>query len=143
MELVIPDGAQIQITIGHPPPLALAHDTRPTLPATARSRGGRILKGLGAAAIVIVAFQAGRLLPPRTDTASAAQATSAPMPARSAGERGAAAEIPSAFRAQLAQPPQVIPPPGNGPPARAPDSRSANAPVPGTSAPSNPFGLLN
>jgi hypothetical protein len=54
---------------------------------------------------------------------------------------GAAGEIPAAFRAQVAQPPQVTPPPGAAPVA-APGGSVGGGAAPAT-APSttNPFGL--
>jgi hypothetical protein len=136
MQLVIPDGAEIHITVGRPTPLALAHNPHLPLPAPVPA-GRRFFKGLALGTVLVVAFQAGRWLPHHPDTVSAAQASSAALPAQSTPEHGVAADIPPAFRAQMAQPPQVIPPPGKG---------TAAPPTPGTpdaGAPSrpNPFGL--
>jgi len=98
--------------------------------------GGRIGKGLLAGVLLIGAFQAGRFLPHRAETAPPAQ-----PPATIAGPAvtngSAAAEIPPAFRAQMAQPPQLIPPPGGA----APGSGSGAATPSAAPAASNPFGL--
>ena len=96
MELVIPDGAQVHITIGQAPTLALSHDN-PALQAKPDYRSGRIAKGLLAGVVLFGAFQAGRFLPHHPDSALAAQ------PAASVGtlDGGSAAEIPPAFRAQM------------------------------------------
>jgi hypothetical protein len=135
MELVIPEDAQVHITIGHPPLLALPHDPRAVASPPGRP-SGRIGKGLLAGVLLIGAFQAGRFLPHRAETASAAQ-----PPATIAGpgvtNGGAAAEIPPAFRAQMAQPPQLIPPPGGA----APGSGSGAAAPSAAPAAPNPFGL--
>ena len=131
MQLVIPDGAQVHITVGQPPLLALPHDSRATAPSSERQRR-RVTKGILAGVLLIGAFQAGRLLPHHADMASAAPPAAAI--ASGATEGSAAAEIPSAFRAQMAQPPQVVPPPGARPVA------PPGAPGSGT-APPNPFGL--
>jgi hypothetical protein len=134
MELVIPDGAQVHITIGNTSLLALPNDTAPQ-PAIHKS-GGRFLKGVVAGVLMLGAFQAGRILPHRGDPISPAQASVAErappvLPrAGAAADQPAGVEIPPAFRDKLAQPPQVAPPPGQ--PAVA---------APGTPTPSNPFGL--
>ncbi len=101
MELVIPDGAQVHITIGNTPLLALPNETAPQpdpIPPAQASVGERT--------------------PPVLPRAAA--------PA----DQPAAAEIPPAFRAKLAQPPQVAPSPGQAPVAAA-----------GGPTPANPFGL--
>jgi hypothetical protein len=140
MELVIPDGAQVQITVGHPQFVALPHDSRPLTAAPVRT-GGRILKGLVAGLLLMVAFQAGRLLPHRADTASAAQASPSAAEAPSEPGTGQAADVPSAFRAQIAQPPQVIPPPGAARPGVNAVPAGAPAPPAATPATPNAFGL--
>jgi hypothetical protein len=134
MELVIPDGAQVHITIGNAPLLALPNEAAPQ-PANPKS-GGRFLKGVVAGVLMLGAFQAGRILPHRGDPISPAQASVAERAPPALPRAGAAAdqpagvEIPPAFRDKLAQPPQVAPPPGQ--PAVA---------APGSPTPSNPFGL--
>ena len=59
MELVIPDGAQVHITVGQPPLLALPQDPRAVASLPERS-SGRIVKSLLAGVLLIGAFQAGR-----------------------------------------------------------------------------------
>jgi hypothetical protein len=148
MELVIPDGAQVYITVGQPPLLALPHEPHAVAPQPARS-SGRIVKTLLAGVVLLGAFQAGRLLPHQPDTAAAAQPTTEqPTAAAATGlaQSSAAGEIPQAFRAQVAQPPQVIPPPGAAPAAAAGSSvtggsvRGGAAPA-AAPAPASPFGL--
>ncbi len=134
MELVIPDGAQVHITIGNTPLLALPNETVPQ-PATPKS-GGRFLQGVVAGVLILGAFQAGRIMSHRDDPIPLAQASVAErappvLPrAGAAADQPEAAEIPPAFREKLAQPPQVAPPPGQ-----------AAVVAPGTSTPANPFGL--
>jgi hypothetical protein len=134
MELVIPDGAQVHITIGNAPLIALPNETAPQR-ATLKS-GGRFLKGVVAGVVILGAFQAGRVMSHRGDAIPFAQAsveerTPPVLPrAAAAADPPEAAEIPPAFREKLTQPPQVAPPPGQ-PPVVAP----------GTPAPANPFGL--
>jgi hypothetical protein len=140
MELVIPDGAQVQITVGHPQFVALPHDPRPLTTAPVRT-SGRILKGLAAGLLLMVAFQAGRLLPHRAETASAAQPSPSVAEAPSEPGTGQVADVPPAFRAQIAQPPQVIPPPGAARPGVNAVPAGAPAPPAGTPAAPNAFGL--
>jgi hypothetical protein len=134
MELVIPDGAQVHITIGNAPLLALPNETAPQ-PAALKS-GGRFLKGVVAGVVILGAFQAGRVMSHRGDPIPSAQAsveerTPPVLPrAAAAADQPEAAEIPPAFRDKLAQPPQVAPPPGQ-----------AAVAAPGTPTPANPFGL--
>jgi hypothetical protein len=134
MELVIPDGAQVHITIGNSPLLALPNETAPQ-PATLKP-GGRFLKGVVAGVLILGAFQAGRVMSHRDDPISPAQAsvqerTPPVLPrAAAAADHSEAAEIPPAFRDKLGQPPQVAPPPGQ-----------AAVVAPGAPAPANPFGL--
>ena len=134
MELVIPDGAPVHITIGNAPLLAQQNETAPQR-ATLKS-GGRFLKGVVAGVLVLGAFQAGRVMSHRVDPIPPAQASVAdrtpPVLPRAAAtaDQPEAAEIPPAFREKLAQPPQVAPPPGQ-----------AAVVAPGTSTPANPFGL--
>jgi hypothetical protein len=133
MELVIPDGAQVHITIGNAPLLALPNETAPQ-PAALKS--GRFLKGVVAGVVILGAFQAGRVMSHRGDPIPSAQAsveerTPPVLPrAAAAADQPEAAEIPPAFRDKLAQPPQVAPPPGQ-----------AAVAAPGTPTPANPFGL--
>jgi hypothetical protein len=135
MELVIPDGAQVHITVGQPPLLALPQDPRAVASLPERS-SRRIVKGLLAGVLLIGAFQAGRFLPHHVETASAAQPPTSPAKPSVTGS-SAAGEIPPAFRAQIAQPPHVVPPPGAAP-AAATGGSTAPAAAP---APANPFGL--
>jgi hypothetical protein len=134
MELVIPNGAQVHITIGKPPLLALPSETAPQ-PAALKS-GGRFLKGVVAGVLILGAFQAGRVMSHRGDPIPPAQASVAerapPALPRTAApaDQPEAAEIPPAFRDKLAQAPQVAPPPGQ-----------AAVVAPGTPTPANPFGL--
>jgi hypothetical protein len=139
MELVIPDGTQVYITVGQPPLFALPHESNAAAPQPARS-SGRIVKTLLAGVLLIGAFQAGRFLPHHPDIPSAAQPASAAAVLGMAGS-GAAGEIPAAFRAQVVQPPQVIPPPGAAPVA-APGGSVGGGAAPATAPSStNPFGL--
>jgi len=134
MELVIPDGAQIHIAIGSGPPLALPNENAPQL--AARQRGSRFLKGVVAGVLILGAFQAGRIMSHRGDPIPPAQAsvearTPPVLPrAAAAATQPADAEIPTAFRDKLAQPPQVAPPPSQ-----------AGVVAPGAPVPANPFGL--
>jgi hypothetical protein len=149
MELVIPDGAQVYITVGQPPLLALPHQPHavaPQYPPQPERSGGRIVKTLLAGVVLLGAFQAGRLLPHQPDTAAAAQPTTAHLTAAAAPgatESSAAGEIPQAFRAQVAQPPQVIPPPGAPPAAggSATGGSGRSAAPAAAPAPASPFGL--
>jgi hypothetical protein len=134
MELVIPAGAQVHITIGNAPLLALPNETAPQ-PAIPKS-GGRFLKGVVAGMLILGAFQAGRIMSHRDHPIPPAQASVAErappgLPRTAArADQPEAAEIPPAFRDKLSQPPQVAPPPGQ--PAVA---------APGTPTPANPLGL--
>jgi hypothetical protein len=134
MELVIPDGAHVHITIGNAPLLALPIET--TLHPVAMKSAGRFLKGIVAGVLILGAFQAGRVMSHRGDPIPPAQASveerTPPVLPRAAvaPDQPAAAEIPPAFRDTLAQTPQVAPPPGQA---------VGLAPSNPTSA--NPFGL--
>jgi hypothetical protein len=134
MELVIPDGAQVHITIGNNPLLALPNETAPQ-PAALKS-GHRFLRGLVAGVLILGAFQAGRVISHRGDPIPPAQAsveerTPTGLPrAVAEPDQAAAAQIPPAFRDKLAQPPQVAPPPGQ-----------AAVAAPGDPTPAIPFGL--
>jgi hypothetical protein len=135
MELVIPDGAQVHITIGQPPLLALPRDPSAATSPTDRPRG-RIAKGFVAGVFLIGAFQVGWFLPHHAETASAAQ-PAASGAGSGVTEGSAAAEIPPAFRTRMAQPPRLTLPPG----VAAPSSGSAGT-APSTAPVSpNPFGL--
>jgi hypothetical protein len=134
MELVIPDGAQVHISIGNTPLLALPNETVPQ-PAAVKS-GGRFLKGVVAGVLILGAFQAGRVMSHRDDPIPPAQASVAERaspvlpPAAAPANQPEAAEIPPAFREKLTQPPHVALPPGQ-----------AAVAAPGTPTPANPFGL--
>jgi hypothetical protein len=134
MLLMIPDGAQVYITIGNTPLLALPNETAPQ-PAALKS-GGRFLKGVVAGVLILGAFQAGRVVSHWGDAIPPAQASveerAPPVRPRAAAapDQPAAAQIPPAFREKLAQPPQVAPPQGQ-----------AAVAAPSDPTPANPFGL--
>ena len=161
MELVIPEGAEVHITIGRAPLLALPGatpvDAAPAQPPVSRPRP--VLKAIAGFVLLIAAFEGGRYVaarPTATEPAQAAFVIPAPAPVgsehafpdRPLPQTAAAqqpSQIPPAFREQLAQTPRVTPAPGSQP---APDSQ----PVSGESAPgqpaasadgatANPFGL--
>ena len=140
MDLVIPDGVPVHITIGNGPPLlALPHETDVrVVPAPRGSSGGRLVKSVLAAVLLFGSFQVGRFTGHHVDTVSNAQAASearaAPVPATQA-DQAASTEIPPAFRNQMAQAPQVSPPPGQAPRTKAGTSGPTEPPA------SNPFGL--
>jgi len=134
MELVIPDGAQVQITIGGAPLLTPPDET--ARQPVAINSGRRFLTGVVAGVLILGAFQTGRVMSHRGDPIPPAEASveerTPPVLPRAvpAPDQAAAAQIPPAFRDKLAQPPQVAPPPG----------RAAVA-APGDPTPANPFGL--
>jgi hypothetical protein len=138
MELVIPDGVPVFITVGHSSPTLLPYEP-PAGASRSAGQGGRVVKTFLAGLLLVGVFQAGRFLPHHPDKASAAQAvpTAAPLPATGPS---AADDIPPAFRAQMAQPPQVVPPPGT--PAIVPGQPGNEGSLPpAKTAPPNPFGL--
>jgi len=140
MEVVIPNGTQVHITIGQPPLLALPYDKRAVAIPSEGPRG-RIAKGLLAGFVLVGAFQAGRFLPHRAETASAAQLAAGRSGTGATESGGGNGEIPTAFRAQMGQPPQVVPPPGAAPAGTAGGS-TGNAAAPAAApASANPFGL--
>ena len=128
MQLVIPEGAQVHITVGHPPQLSLSG-------ATAMPSAGRVLKGFLAAVVIFGAFQIGRFIPHHPDAVPFARAADTGQaqtvrPVRPTdGVQPDPSQIPPAFRQELARPPQMEPAPGHV-------AVSPNAP-----APANPFGL--
>ena len=145
MELVIPEGAQVHITVGHPPLLALPATSTPQALPEAPQRRRPLLKGTLAVALLAGVFVAGRHsgAPPApigTATAALTAANPGPPPVERAfpeaplphtpppvsAQGQAPAQVPPALAEQLRQPPTVIPPPGQ--------------PAPGAGA-SNPFGL--
>ena len=140
MDLVIPDGVPVHITIGNAPPLlALPNESDVRgLPAPRGSSGGRLVKSVLAAVLLFGSFQAGRLTGHHVDAVSNAQAASearaTPMPAPQA-DQAASTEIPPAFRNQMAQAPQVSPPPGQAPRTNTGTAGPTEPPA------SNPFGL--
>jgi hypothetical protein len=140
MELVIPDGAQVHIMVGQPPLVALPNDPRAVASQPERP-SGRIVKSLVVGVLLIGAFQTGRLLPHHAETASAAQPTAAAGTVPDVTGRSAAGEIPPAFRAQIAQPPHVVPPPGATPAAATAGAAGGVAAPVAAPAPANPFGL--
>ncbi len=153
MEFVIPEGAQVRITIGGAPWLALPNGSVPAGVATPAvppaRRGHTLLKGAVAVVLLLGAFETGRYVSTRTGPVEPAQAALiAPRPAPAAGAEPAfpdhplprptaaapsPTEIPPAFRQQLAQPPRVTPPPGQS------SARTGSA-APGRAS-VNPFGL--
>ena len=139
MELVIPDGVSVFIAVGHTPPAAWPHE-QPTAAVPAARPGGRVAKTLLAGVVLIGVFEAGRLLPHHPDSASAAQTAAAAPPAGATGT-SAAGEIPPAFRAQLAQPAQVVPPPGAASTPDPGNSGNSGSNPAAKTAPPNPFGL--
>jgi hypothetical protein len=147
MELVIPEGAQVHITVGHPPLLALPAASPPqALPEALPPRRGRpLLRGTLAIALLAAAFIAGRHTgAPPAPIGTATAALTAPNPGPRPVERAfpdralphsapvvsaqgeAPTQVPAALAEQLRMPPTMIPPPGQV-------AASANAP--------NPFGL--
>ncbi len=141
MELVIPDGAQVHITIGHPPLLALPDEARAIAPSTERSRG-RLGKSLLVGALLFAAFEAGRIFPHRAESASAAQPPPKMADSKVSEDRDAG-DIPRAFRARIAQPPHIVPPPGSAPAAPLGDSTGGPPAPAAVPTQSNPFGLQN
>jgi hypothetical protein len=148
MELVIPDGAQVHITVGHPPLLA---PPPPQLPQTLTEavplpRRRPLLKGTAVAALLLGAFLVGRhsgIPPTPIDPATAAMTGANPglLPvehafpdhplSQTAAARPApgqpAAQVPPALAEALRKPPTVIPPPGQAaPPVGAPDPFGLN-----------------
>lgn len=122
MELVIPDGARVHIIIIGGPLLALPNEVARPLPEPARAWGQPVLRAVLAVSLIVGGFEAGRFVPRQPAAVPGAQAA-AQAPAPSPGD------VPSGFREQLSQPPQVAAPPGQAkPPAGAPASP-------------NPFGL--
>jgi hypothetical protein len=148
MELVIPDGAQVHITVGHPPLLA---PTAPQLPQTLTEavplpRRRPLLKGTAVAALLLGAFLVGRhsgIPPTPIDPATAAMTGSnlGPVPVEHASpdhplpqtaaagpsQGQPAAQVPPALAEALRKPAIVIPPPGQAaPPVGAPDPFGLN-----------------
>jgi hypothetical protein len=142
MNFEIPEGANVHIIIGRAPPLALT-DQRVEPPLRPRGRGiiGPALKFASIAVLVIGAFWVGeqRVQAAGADTGFAApppvnQAfpSAAPPPSQAAAEPPSPTtpdQVPPDFQAQLQQPPNIQPPPGQ-------NSGSANGNQ-------NAFGLSN
>ncbi len=148
MEFVIPEGAQVHITVRGAPLLALPNEPVPAGVATAEvppvRRGHTLLKAAVAVVLLLGAFETGRYVSTRTGPVEPAQAAlAAPRPAPAASAEPAfpdhplprptaasasPAGIQPAFRQQLAQPPRITPPPGR-----------SSARAGGVAA--NPFGL--
>jgi hypothetical protein len=138
MELVIPDGVPVFITVGHSSPMMLPYEP-PAGASRPAGQGGRVVKTFLAGLLLVGVFQAGRFLPHRSDSAAAAQAVATAAPSPVTGT-SAAGDIPPAFRAQMAQPPQVVPPPGT--PAVVPGQPGNDGSIPpAKTPPPNPFGL--
>jgi len=148
MELVIPDGAQVHITVGHPPLLAPppAQVPQRLTEAVALPRRRTLLKGAAVAALLLGAFLVGRhsgIPPAPIDPATAAMTgpNLGPVPVEHAfpdrplSQTAAAgpapgqpaAQVPPALAEALRKPPTVIPPPGQAaPPVGAPDPFGLN-----------------
>ncbi len=148
MELVIPDGAQVHITVGHPPLLAPpAAQLRQTLTqAVPLPRRRRLLKGAVVTALLLGAFLVGRHfgVPPEPIDPAIAALTApnlGPLPVEHAfpdhplpptaaagpAPGASAAQVPPALAEALRKPPTVVPPPGRtAPPAGAPDPFGLN-----------------
>ena len=130
MNFEIPEGANVHITIGRAPPLALT-DQRAEPPLRPRGRGiiGTTLKFTSIAVLVIGAFWVGeqRVQAAGADTGFAAPPPvnqafprAAPPPSQAAAAPPSPAtpdQIPPDFQAQLQQPPNIQPPPGQNPAA--------------------------
>jgi hypothetical protein len=145
MELVIPAGVQVHITIGRTPLLALPDEIARERPPARPSRP--LLKGVLALVLLFGAFEVGRHVAAWPDTTGPTRAAFAmpgqapalgpeqhafpdrPLPREAVAAGAPAQQIPPEFRQQLEQPPSVIPPPGQTPPGAAPEK--------------NPFGLEN
>lgn len=144
MQLMIPEGAQVHIVIGHATPLALPPPAAP--PATAPRSGRPLLKGAVVLLLVAGAFAGGRHLAARPDGLGAAEAALAMPQAAPVGGQSASLDAPNAVAAPPALAPStpepVIPPDLarqlQGPPTviRPPGSPAAGAPPS-----ANPFGL--
>jgi hypothetical protein len=132
MELVIPDGAQIHITVGHPPQLACPGapllQAPPDVVLPPRRRP--LVKGALAISLLLGAFLVGRHYgvpsePIGQATAALTAANLGPLPDRDAvgphqGEP--AAQVPPALAEALRRPPTVVPAPGQtAPPGSAAD----------------------
>lgn len=142
MELVIPDGAQVHITIGSPPLLALTHEKAPPVQRRLRPVLGGIVVGV----LMLGSYQVGkRTASPSSDRVAQVELRggSSLAPQELAETRLAGGDpqrltapilpppnepgrIPAEFAQQLRQARTVTPPPGQAAPA-----------APGA----NPFGL--
>lgn len=145
MELVIPERAQVHITIGKPPLPALPDETAPARPTA--HPGHAVLKGGLALVLLFGAFDVGRHVAARPDYTGTTRATLAmpgqapalgheqhafperPLPPEALASGAPVQHIPPEFRQQLEQQPTVIPPPGQT--------------MPGGVSGKNPFGLEN
>lgn len=133
MELIIPEGAQVHITIGAPaaPMLALPAPTQEAAPSKTRRP---LLKGVLASFLLFGTYTIGKHT---GSVASSVQTASAGMPAaaqlpeqhafpdrplpRPTNQVAASdpTQIPSEFTQQLRQAPTVVPPPGQAAPSAA------------------------
>jgi len=125
MHLEIPEGANVQITVGNAAPLALADESQQA--GTSRSGGRPVLKGLVVAIVLVGTFVIGQHFGGRAaGTQTAAAAASVPRPGPT-GEQHAFPDlplpnprrqqvsggVPPEFQNELRQPPTVTPPPGS------------------------------
>ena len=140
MELVIPDGAQVHITIGAPSLLALTSDPSPSV----QRRFRPVLTGIAASVLMLGGYQVGKrnAAPASARVAQAELRGPSLAPPALAEPRLAAAKpqrqvpptpgpvnepghVPAEFAQQLRQAPTVVPPPGQ----------------PSSPGSANPFGL--
>lgn len=143
MELVIPDGAQVHITVGYPPLLAspVAQVPQTLLEAVPSPRRRPLLKGAVATALLLGAFLCGRHFdvpsePIDPATAALTAPNLGPLPVEHAfpdhplahkkvagpAQGDPSAQVPAALAEALRKPPTVILPPGHAaPPGSAPD----------------------
>jgi hypothetical protein len=132
MELVISDGAQVHITVGHPPLLAPPSSQLLQTPSEAvpPPRRRPLVKGVLVMTLLVGAFLVGRHYGAASEPiGQATAALSAPNPgplldrdAVGPPQGEPVAQVPPALAEALRQPPTVVPPPGQAaPPGSAPD----------------------
>lgn len=130
MQLSIPDGAQIHIVVSNGPQLALAAPEATAMPEQTVPQARRpILTGVLAVALSFASFEIGRFVSVSSASMPAARAATVveQLPgtgAERAESRAPEDSIPDTFRRQLAQPPEVVPPPGQAPTTSGPAAAS-------------------
>ena len=150
MEIMLPDSAEIQITIGRSLPLALTHE--PARESPTRGRAHPLLKGALALALLFAGFGAGRYWAAPSESSRPTQA--ALVLPRVTGEQHAFPDRPlpnepAPSRAGIDQAtPQGAVPPTLGPAPLSELARQLQQPptiVPPSGQPTgkNPFGLEN